>query len=178
MVKNNVFYIGSLHHWQGIDKILEIASHMADYQQTFFHIVGGGSNLSYYKNTFSHLLNVRFYGAIHPTKIKDYWEKSDLIIMLRPSTLPTESTIPLKLIEAIKYKKLILASRVNGLTELLNSKNSILTDYDDNQTIIEILKDPELYAPKDFKIELEKLYSKLPNWKTQSAIVEDLLLND
>ena len=178
MEKNNIFYIGSLHYWQGVDKILGIASQMEEHQETFFHIVGGGSNLEHYKNSFSHLKNVKFYGTVHPSKIKFYWDKCDLIIMLRPSTLPTESTVPLKLVEAIKYKKLILASKVNGLTELLNTKNAILSDYNDDKSLIEILKNPLLFAPKNYEIELEKLFAKLPNWKAQSAIVENLLLDD
>lgn len=178
MEKNNIFYIGSLHYWQGVDKTLSIASQMESYANSIFHIVGGGINLNYYKDSFSQLSNVRFHGAIHPTKIDFFWKKSDVILMLRPSTLATESTVPLKLIEAIKHKKLIIASKVRGLTELLDNKNSILVDYNDNHTLIEVLKNPKFFAPTNYKMELENLYLELPDWKTQSDLIENLLLDE
>jgi glycosyltransferase involved in cell wall biosynthesis len=44
----------------------------------------------------------------------------------RLKTLATDTAIPLKLVEAMQVGKAIVASKVDGLTELLDDSNSVL----------------------------------------------------
>ncbi|MDM1412157.1 glycosyltransferase family 4 protein [Myroides odoratimimus] len=132
----SVAYIGTLHDWQGVfnfaDVIDSILKKSNLERKVVFKFIGNGNVLEKLKNQLGSYVEsgkVIFVGEVAPKDISKYWQDENIIVMPRPSTVSTETIIPLKVVDALKYSKLIVASDVGGLVELLtHDKNAIIYD--------------------------------------------------
>ncbi|MFP3454589.1 glycosyltransferase, partial [Bacillus sp. SIMBA_154] len=65
------------------------------------------------------LSNVEFLGKISPDSIPNLYKKIDIIINYRRNEPVAHSVTPLKPLEAMAYKKLVITSDVLGMTEIV-----------------------------------------------------------
>jgi glycosyltransferase involved in cell wall biosynthesis len=70
---------------------------------------------------------VDFLGMVDYKEIPAYISASDVFIIPRPSTLPAETLVPMKLLEAMAMEKIVLVSDVGGMSEVVeNGKDGFL----------------------------------------------------
>ncbi len=88
------------------------------------------------------LPNVKLMGAIAPNNIWQAYEKIDVIINPRVSEKITNQVTPLKTLEAMAYRKLVLVSNVGGLLELVeHMKTGIVFKSDSVSSIVQAIKE-------------------------------------
>lgn len=117
-IKNG--YVGSIHSWQGVCNIIELAKRTVEDKSIGFLIIGDGPDHDKINNLIekNNLQETVFlHHAIPREDIPLIYYLIDILLILRPSTLATETAIPLKPIEALACKKIIVGTRVKGLLE-------------------------------------------------------------
>jgi glycosyltransferase involved in cell wall biosynthesis len=124
-------YAGTLFDWQGIPNILAVAeSILAISDDVRIELVGGGPLYQEVKRFISHhSLETRIYVTDYLSQVeydKYIDEKFDVFMIPRPSTLTTETAIPLKIFDAINHKKPIVMSDVSGLTDVLDNEQALI----------------------------------------------------
>ncbi len=142
-------YIGTFYIWQGVHEFAKAAiaylEQYPDDRTTTFLMVGGGPELESVGRTVEESKfkdRIVLKGQVTPDQVADYWELIDVIVMPRPSTQATESTTPLKLVEALFYGKVIIGSEVGGLTEQLkHNQNSLLHPPGDTNALVTLMRD-------------------------------------
>ena len=86
----------------------------------------------------------------------------------RIKNLSTNTAIPLKVVEAMMHKKIIISSKDDGLLEILNSENAVLFDsYNINQInkgLSVILANKE-YSEALAEQAQKDVYKKFTSWK-------------
>lgn len=118
-------YIGSISPIEGLDLLLEVWNELeAQGYEHELHIYGTGSyfeQLSAMKEDLS-LVSVKLHGAIAPSEVKYAFSKIDCIVNPRLKSKITDTVTPLKPLEAMAYGKLVLASDVGGMKELITDE--------------------------------------------------------
>jgi len=138
---NTILYIGSLHHWKGIDVLLKSMQYLNNDVKLI--IVGGTPETINRYQTLAEKLNinhrVRFEGFIPPNKRFDYFSKVDICVLpLKKFSISSYFTSPLKLFEYMASKKPIVASDLPAIREILsNNVNAILVAPDDPKALSE-----------------------------------------
>ncbi|MFP3424466.1 glycosyltransferase family 4 protein [Pseudoalteromonas sp. SIMBA_162] len=147
-------YIGSVIELEGIEFVLESLKEI-DKDKFNFLVVGDGKSLEKLKFMAKSydLSNVEFLGKISPDSIPNLYKKIDIIINYRRNEPVAHSVTPLKPLEAMAYKKLVITSDVLGMTEIVT----------DNETGVVIPADsPFLLRDKLEKIHLDfSVYQKV-----------------
>jgi glycosyltransferase involved in cell wall biosynthesis len=70
---------------------------------------------------------IEYLGLVNYNDIPIYYNACDVFVIPRPSTLPAENLIPMKLLEAMAMEKIVLGSDVGGITEVVtNNKNGVV----------------------------------------------------
>jgi len=147
-----VGYVGSLYRWQGVyDLVQASVSVLRQEPQTRFLIAGHNPDHEQLVREAQRLGvsdRVLFPGRIAPEEVPDYLAALDIFVIPRPSTPATETAIPLKVVEAMAAGKAIVATRVGGLTAVLeNDRTALLAEPGNPEaladTILTLLRDPE-----------------------------------
>lgn len=119
--KSLVFgYIGSISPIEGLNSLVEI------FKTTFVHnkllIFGKGkeSEMLFLKEQISMAANIEYCGQIERKEIYQAYEKIDVIVNPRIKLKITDTVTPLKPLEAMAFGKIVIASDVGGMKELLN----------------------------------------------------------
>lgn len=119
----NIGYIGTMYEWQGVKEIVKSAKDVInECDNVKYILVGSGPLLDELKRMtqdFKIENYFRFYGAVDSRMIPELMNSIDIFIMARPSTIATETVVPLKIFEAMAAQKTIIISNVGGLTEVL-----------------------------------------------------------
>lgn len=178
-------YIGSLHTWQGIPNLLEAVYLMKErnHKNIFIEIYGGGP-LDKYTQDF--IMNndlfdyIKFHGHLDKLEIPSKVVNVDFLIIPRPSTLATETTVPLKIFEYITLKKPILMSNVGGLTEILTPNIECVTYEPGNcvdllEKIIYMSNNRQLLKKIEFNS--YKKLKEYSSWNIQSKLYEKVIIN-
>ena len=85
---------------------------------------------------------VEFKGKFTQNKISEVYSTIDVVINPRISNYLTNSVTPLKPLEAMAYRKLVLASNVGGMKELIeHNKTGYLFQSDSTKSIEKIVRD-------------------------------------
>jgi len=175
-------YVGTISPIEGLDLLIKAFKNLGIKNKLL--IFGIGIELENLKNLSIGNNNIEFKGKVSNSEIINVYNQIDIIVNPRISNYLTNSVTPLKTLEAMAYKKLVLASDVGGIKELIkDNKNGILfksgsltelekallkiLDRDDLNEIIDnaynyIIKQRNwYYNAKLYK----KLYSNLKNGK-------------
>ena len=125
-------YTGHLYRGRGIGLILQCACRLPQYD---FHIVGGmEKDIEYWRQNRG--ANVYFHGFVKPSLIPIVLNKCDVLLMPYQNGLSVAGKkidtskwmSPMKLFEYMASRRVIVASNLSVLKEVLNKNNSILVD--------------------------------------------------
>jgi len=120
-----VGYIGSFYEWQGVlDLVKAFSAVVRKCENVHLLMVGDGPDRSRVQETIKELgleSKVTLTGSIPPENVPAYLAAMDVFVIPRPSTIGTETAIPLKLLEAMAAGVPIVATQVGGLTEVLEN---------------------------------------------------------
>ncbi|WP_197022156.1 glycosyltransferase family 4 protein [Sediminibacter sp. Hel_I_10] len=148
-------YIGSVSPIEGLDLIIKLWAKLESEEFTNkFYIYGSGTFLNELINLKENLgvKNVIFKGRVESDKINLAFKNIDVIINPRIKSKISDTVTPLKPLEAMAYKKLVIASDVGGMKELITDNfNGILFKSDSlealERSIMQLVKNG-----LDFKI--------------------------
>ena len=137
-------YVGNLLKWKGIDVIVDSAK-IIEEDDFYFLIIGGSEeNAKLYKYRVSSykLKNIDFIGFKEQDVVPDYLQAADILLLpnLSISQESIEYTSPIKMFEYMASKRLILASDLPSIREVLNSSNSVLFPAGDARSLVNRLK--------------------------------------
>jgi len=120
-------FIGSFYKFEGIKILLLAAQKILKRKNDIkFLIVGGGKEELNLKNMTKELNiqnDVIFTGRVPHQLIKKYYSIMDILVYPRLQMRITDLVTPLKPLEAMSMGKIVLASDVGGLKELIEDKN-------------------------------------------------------
>jgi len=156
--KLKIGYIGSFYDWQGVFNFVEVARRVVkERKDTGFIMIGDGPEFFKIKKLiekYSLEKNILVHDSVSQDEIPSFYNLIDILLLPRPSTLATETAIPLKPIEAIVCKKIVVGTKVGGLLELKNKIGEGIFLFNSLDEIISFL---EKFDIKKYKLK------KIPN---------------
>ena len=117
-------YIGSISPIEGLDELCVQIAKMNANRPCQLLIYGGGVA----KTDLERLVkenawdNIHFMGSVNPSEVYKAYERVQVIVNPRIPSKITHSVTPLKPLEAMGYQKLVLASNVGGMKELIENE--------------------------------------------------------
>lgn len=142
-------YVGSFHEWQGVVDLCRAVTSI-DYEfweNNSIYFVGDGPCLSRCKEMVSAYskgnLNIHFTGWLDAEQTDAVISKTDFLMAPRPSTVATETVVPLKVSDSIAFGVPLICSKVGGLLELLENRGAaIFFDKDNVDDLVRVIKNP------------------------------------
>ena len=142
-LNNNNFvfgYIGTLSPIEGLDLLIKAFNNLKIKNKLL--IFGDGIELEKLKKLANGNNNIEFKGKISSDEISKAYNQVDVIINPRIKSYLTDTVTPLKPLEAMAYKKLVLVSDVGGMKELVkNEFNGIVFNSDSYKEIKNVIID-------------------------------------
>jgi len=138
----NIVYIGNLFAWKGVYTLVDSMRYLQEYKLI---VVGGSSDTlpefkEYVKN--SGLKNIEIIGFVKKSDTLKYIDIADVLVL--PNSAKDKMsyyTSPLKLFEYMASKRVIVASRLPSIEEVLeDKKNAILFKPDDSKDLADKIK--------------------------------------
>lgn len=141
--KQVVLYSGNIYKGRGIEQLIEASE---SFKQALFYVLGGEQqDIDRYEKllTDKKVNNFKFLGFVDQDKVKDYLYSADVLVMpygksmtIGPGTQAAEFTSPIKLFEYMASKRVIVATMINSVMEILeDGKNAILVEPDDTKSL-------------------------------------------
>jgi len=135
-------FIGSFFHFEGLEYLVRSAKQIMEKRKDVkYLIVGGGKEEERLHQLVGELKlknRVIFAGRVRHDDIKKYYSVIDVFVYPRASKRITELVTPLKPLEAMALEKVVIASDVGGLKELVeDGSNGILFKADDVNDLTE-----------------------------------------
>ncbi len=126
-------FIGTLYRYEGVDDLIKVFCLLKKtYENIKLVIVGGGECFFSLTEMAEKLgVEVNFVGEVPHHEIAKFYNYIDVIVLPRKRTKTTEQVTPLKPLEAMGFKKTVLASDVGGLKEIVNELNGLIFHADD-----------------------------------------------
>lgn len=162
-------YVGTFYSWQGIDIISDnIERILSIGKNVRIYLVGGGQREDELKKRAAES-NGRLVvtGLVDKKEVKKHMQEIDILMIPRPSTLETETAIPLKIFDSIENGKPVIISDVFGLTEVLGENEAFVFDKKDKNGLYEACfkayNNPALCSKK-FKNAVSRM-EKWPSWE-------------
>ena len=125
-------YVGSISPIEGLDLLVQafINLHKLGFKNKLIFF-GDGIYLRKLKLMARDDELIIFKGSFSPDITADIYSEIDIVVNPRKKTYLTDSVTPLKPLEAMAYEKIIMASNVGGMNELIkHNVNGILFDSD------------------------------------------------
>jgi len=148
-----LLYLGSLHPWKGLDRLLAALPQIADAE---LHIVGGPETRIAKLRTLAVALGIagrlRFLGSVSPAHRFQTIADADICLLpLSDTSIGSRYTSPLKLFEYMAVGKPVVAADVPAIRSVITSGlNGILAPVDDPVHLAEaintLIADPEKAA--------------------------------
>ena len=181
--KNNfVFgYIGTLSPIEGLDLLIKAFNNLKIKNKLL--IFGDGIELEKLKKLANGNNNIEFKVKVSSDEISKAYDQVDVIINPRIKSYLTDNVTPLKPLEAMAYKKLVLVSDVGGMKELVkNQFNGIVFNSDSYKEIKNVIIDVINRNDLDKIIENGYMYIKKErNWSVNAKkyyLIYENLMND
>jgi glycosyltransferase involved in cell wall biosynthesis len=112
-------YAGRIEECAGAGIVLETAELLEKRKEVVFLIVGEGDlNII---NRFSKFGNVILAGRVEKDDVPRYLAAADVVLVPFPDSIASHSISPLKLFEALAMQKIVIASAVSGIGEVVQS---------------------------------------------------------
>jgi len=140
--KNNfVFgYIGTLSPIEGLDLLIKAFNDLKIKNKLL--IFGDGIELEKLKKLANGNNNIEFKGKVSSDEISKAYDQVGVIINPRKKSYLTDTVTPLKPLEAMAYRKLVLVSDVGGMKELVkNEFNGIVFKSDSYKEIKNVIQE-------------------------------------
>lgn len=124
-----LLYLGSLHPWKGVDKIIRAMAHVK--QAAVLHIVGGNQKrIDELKNLANELgvgQRVVFDGPVDPGRRFEWIHRADICLLpLTETSIASRYTSPLKLFEYMAVGRSIIVSDLPSMRLLLENGHDAL----------------------------------------------------
>ena len=136
-------YVGSISPIEGLDLLAKVSKELESENLNFsVRIYGDGVFLEPLKELVKvlGLKNFFFLGKLKPEEISEAYKSIDVIVNPRLKSKISDTVTPLKPLEAMAYKKLVITSNVGGMRELIDDKvNGLLFDSDNLISLKKIL---------------------------------------
>jgi glycosyltransferase involved in cell wall biosynthesis len=173
-----VGYVGHLYKGRGIEIIIECAKKINNMS---FHLVGGlEKDITYWKSYIKQfkLTNIHFYGFVSPKETSKYRNSFDILLAPYENKVTIEGLgdtskfmSPIKIFEYMSHKKLIIASDLPVIREVLNEKNSILVNYENIELWINSIENIKYLKNKDDISKQALIDFKKFTWKNRAYLV-------
>lgn len=147
-------YIGSVIELEGLHYVIE-ALHILNTQGVTidFHIYGDGSARESLETLSAKLgTSVHFHGRFHPDEAPTIYSKLDTIINYRKSGEISEKVTPLKPLEALLHRKLLICSDVGGYREILDNDHAIYILPDNPVLLAQVILEQHLDRYKHLEL--------------------------
>ena len=172
-------YVGTISPIEGLDLLIKAFNSVGISNKLL--IFGTGIELENLKNLSIENCNIIFKGQVSNSEIFKAYNQIDIIVNPRKSSYLTNSVTPLKTLEAMAHKKIVLASDVGGMKELIkDGENGILFKSGSIESLEKVLC--EIIERDDLKEIKENAYKYIindRNWlenaKLYNGIYSDLI---
>lgn len=162
-------YVGTFYEWQGIRNIYDNVERILSIgDDVRLYLVGGGkleNELKKLSERYPDRLILT--GLIPKAEVPSHYDEIDVLMIPRPSTLETETAIPLKIFDSIEAGKPVIISDVFGLTEVLGENEAFVYKSSDPDGLYKACetayKEQELSKQK-YENAVKRL-SEWPEWK-------------
>tara|TARA_B110001469_G_scaffold61619_1_gene59135 strand:- start:590 stop:1708 length:1119 start_codon:yes stop_codon:yes gene_type:complete len=115
-------YIGSVSSIEGLNLVAKVWSELEKKgYENHFHVFGNGN----YTNALQKLVislelnKFHLHGTVKPSEVSKAFEMIDVVVNPRLKSKISDTVTPLKPLEAMAYSKLVIASDVGGMKELI-----------------------------------------------------------
>lgn len=171
-------YVGSFHKWQGVNFIAKSAVKMGEsyWRQNKLILIGSGPEFQNVEKELSNLIssgcNIELYGWKDETFIQSTLNNVDFLLAPRPSSVATETVLPLKITDSIKYLKPLICSNVAGLMEIVADENAAFYfDKADELGLVNFwLNKPSEQEYESVLSSLNGLNSKFSTWQESAKL--------
>jgi glycosyltransferase involved in cell wall biosynthesis len=121
-----VMYAGVMDKINGLDDLARVIPEMIRLNPTlcFLFLGGPAGNANLAALCSSYPENVKFLASVPYDDMPPYYEMCDIFVIPRPSTISSETIIPLKLLEAMAMGKPVAGSDVGGLAEVIKNREN------------------------------------------------------
>lgn len=137
--KTVIGFIGSFYFYEGLDVLIDaVALLFAHHSDVKLLLVGEGEAEEMLRQRIPAPFrdNVIFTGNVPHDEVRRYYSVMDILVYSRRRSRLTELTTPLKPLEAMAMEKVVIASDVGGLRELLNDGEvGVLVEADTAETL-------------------------------------------
>ena len=141
--KFKILYSGYLNDINGVDLLLKWFEKFVqnyEYKNVELNILGWGPLQNIVKSYSINNQNIKYFGIISHKKMVDYYNDCNVFIIPRPSLPSTESLLPLKLLEVMACGKIVLASNVIPIKNVIEDNiNGFLFEKENYQSFQEKL---------------------------------------
>jgi glycosyltransferase involved in cell wall biosynthesis len=112
-------YVGSISPIEGLNSLVEIFKTTFGKNKLLIYGKGKDTEITSLKKQISTAANIEYCGQIERKEIYKAYEKIDVIVNPRIKLKITDAVTPLKPLEAMAFGKIVIASDVGGMKELL-----------------------------------------------------------
>lgn len=172
-------YIGTLSPIEGLDLLIKAFNDLKIKNKLL--IFGDGIELEKLKKLANGNNNIEFKGIVSSDEISKAYDQVDVIINPRIKSYLTDTVTPLKPLEAMAHKKLVLVSNVGGMKELVKNEfngiifksdsykeiKNVIIDVINRDDLDKIIENGYMYIKEErsWKINAKKYYSIYKNLK-------------
>lgn len=136
--KKIVVYTGHLYGWKGVHTLALSAKLLSDEYLVVF-VGGTQSDVSKFRALYGNIKTIKIVGHINHNMIPIWQKAADILVL--PNTakekISAYYTSPMKLFEYMASGRIIVATRIPSILEILNDGNSVIVEPDDPQKMAE-----------------------------------------
>jgi glycogen(starch) synthase len=133
----NFGYIGSISPIEGLSSLVKLFKEKLTGYKLMIYGNGKESEIKKLVDEINDSYNIHYYGAINRNEVYKAYENIDVIVNPRVKLKITDSVTPLKPLEAMAFGKVVIASDVGGMRELIENNITGLMFEADNSLDLE-----------------------------------------
>lgn len=172
-------FIGNINFYEGLELIIAVADRFPEHK---FHFWGNGKDLEIFKEKITGIPNIIYNGILSPERIAEAYSEIDIVLNPRLASELTNNVTPLKPIESMGYGKLVIASDIGGMREIITPFETGLLFRDrDANNFSEILEWAIAATNKEkintILIQARKYVFEKRNWANNAKAYKELYEN-